>query len=148
MSTNARRRARRPRCTPPHVSAVDDIYTIMQTATANIGNQTDDTDSSYNTSFTYKLAKHLFRLPSRMLGRMRQLDDVLDQPLAPGEIAGSTTSDSHAARVQQRMRETGLPPLPGPWGFLTSGYFIGLFFMVCTSCDGHLVSLIVSRLSF
>lgn len=120
----------------------------MQTITTDIANKTDENGFSYNTSITYKLAKHLFRLPSRMLGRMRQFDNVLEQPLAPGETAGTATPDSHATRVQQRMRETGLPPLPGPWGFLTSGYFIGLFFMVCTPYDGCIVSLIASRLSF
>lgn len=27
------------------------------------------------------------------------------------------------------------PPMPGPWGFLTSGYFVGLVVMV--SCHSH-----------
>ncbi|KAH9928438.1 uncharacterized protein BXZ73DRAFT_48489 [Epithele typhae] len=27
------------------------------------------------------------------------------------------------------MGDSGAPPIPGPWGFLTSGYFIGLFIM-------------------
>ncbi|GJE87852.1 hypothetical protein PsYK624_039360 [Phanerochaete sordida] len=82
-----------------------------------------------STSFAYKLARHLFRLPSRMLGRMRQFDNLLEQPYTASEPQAGDSADARVARAQQRMRETGLAPLPGPWGFLTSGYFVGLFFM-------------------
>lgn len=115
----------------------------MQAATAAIDAQQMPADNG--TSFAYKLARHLFRLPARMLGRMRQFDDLLEQPYSNGDTQGGANTDGRVARAQQRMRETGLAPLPGPWGFLTSGYFIGLFFMVRTLRASGIVSLTVHR---
>ena len=79
------------------------------------------------------LARAILRTPAQVLARLRRLDDVLDYTPTQGAASGysSTTSDANS-RLHQRSvtRDTGIVPIPGPWGFLMSGYFVGLFFMV------------------
>ncbi|KAF7799360.1 hypothetical protein EIP86_010592 [Pleurotus ostreatoroseus] len=74
------------------------------------------------------LARRLLRTPGRILARMRSLDDVLDYTPSPSASGFSSMHPDPNARAQ-RMKEAGAVPIPGPWGFLTSGYFFGLFFM-------------------
>jgi hypothetical protein len=112
----------------PHASTTISQYSVMDTVSDSIDNRAG---GSYNMSFGYKLAGHLLRFPSRMLSRLRNLDEVLDQPPL-GQASADSVGDSLGAqaRVQQRMRDSGVTPMPAAWGFLTSGYFFGLFFMV------------------
>ncbi|KAF8136661.1 hypothetical protein EV363DRAFT_1429023 [Boletus edulis] len=49
---------------------------------------------------------------SRLIARIRKLNDWLDGP----------------HRTQQQQQSI-IPPFPGPWGFLTSGYMLGLIVM-------------------
>lgn len=102
----------------------------MQTAAENIDHHQAGLGGVYNGSITSKLARHLFRLPSRMLSRMRHLDGIFDQHLGQANAESGTGGSSGVDGIQQRIRDSGVTPLPGPWGFLTSGYFFGLFFMV------------------
>lgn len=82
------------------------------------------------------LIRRLVRTPARILARLRSLDDVLDYAPSQGTGGYSTTTSDANSRHHQRaaLREAGVVPIPGPWGFLTSGYFFGLFFMV-RSCS-------------
>ena len=76
------------------------------------------------------IAKHFLRIPSRILTRFDRVW-LSAHVSASNNDAHNDTDASMGPRslMQHRMRE-GFTPLPGPWGFLTSGYFIGLFFMV------------------
>ncbi|CCL98766.1 uncharacterized protein FIBRA_00771 [Fibroporia radiculosa] len=71
-----------------------------------------------------KVATRLLGFPSRVLARMRRLDEILgEESIHPREhrATGGQFSRSQAGE--------GSPPFPGPLGFLTSGYFCGLFVM-------------------
>ena len=106
----------------------------------NLTNDDPDSPRISNSSFSYTLARHLLRLPSRVLSRMRRLDQV--PPLGQSDAATADDNTGAHARAQQRLRDSGITPLPGPWGFLTSGYFFGLFFMVSfLSYQQRLISL-------
>ena len=61
---------------------------------------------------------------------MRQLDDVLGYEPSQVPSGYSSTNSEANTRLHQRAREIGVTQIPGPWGFLTSGCFFGLFFMV------------------
>lgn len=80
--------------------------------------------------------RRLLRAPAHVLSRLRRLDDVLDYTpsASSGAFQSATSHATSGANLHHRMREAGPVPIPGPWGFLTSGYFFGLFFMVggCT----------------
>ena len=93
-----------------------------------------------------RMARLLFlEMPSRLLSRLRTFDDIFEQPSPASDTAEAAASQ--ASRTQLRTRESGLAPLPGPWGFLTSGYFVGIFFMVCALCSTAVASLMVLRRS-
>lgn len=87
-------------------------------------------------NMTASLATRFLQFPSRLLARVRQLDDILDQAASPGGIyasAGSSSTDFKLVYSQnkQRMHDlSGANGVPGLWGFLTSGYFVGLLLMV------------------
>lgn len=83
-----------------------------------------------------KLAQRLGDLPSRALARLRKLDE-LGQDLHEVAQVSQQAERVDVGRGQgyRRQRNVGngtTPPIPGPWGFLTSGYFVGLFIMVGT----------------
>lgn len=93
------------------------------------------TDSFYNSSAFFnaslKLAHRFFSLPSRALARLRRLDDVsMDLHDAAHHSAYSSTNGNGQRRSRTSVHDG--PPIPGMWGFLTSGYFVGLFIMVST----------------
>ncbi|KAH9848914.1 hypothetical protein C2E23DRAFT_842094 [Lenzites betulinus] len=89
-------------------------------------------DSFYNTSMFFnaslKLAHRFLSLPSRALARLRRLDElgIEAHELAHQPQYASTNGNSQR-RSRSNMQDG--PPLPGMWGFLTSGYFVGLFVM-------------------
>lgn len=114
---------------------------------------------------TYKLAARFLGIPSRVLARMRRLDDIFDYAAQhqhdhdapdltslPNGYATSApkgtewpprgyyrerqSSGSSTARSGSGGTGSGLS-VPGPWGFLTSGYFIGVVIMVSTSHPEH-----------
>ncbi|KAH8099653.1 hypothetical protein BXZ70DRAFT_942746 [Cristinia sonorae] len=104
---------------------------------------------------TYKLATRFLGIPSRVIARMRRIDEILDPHIhidefpSPASLSLSLTSlaNGYATPAPSldgvrsgRVRGTGTGitgasrggnsvSIPGPWGFLTSGYFVGLFFM-------------------
>ena len=69
---------------------------------------------------------------SRLLPRLRR--DVLGQPVDPSDIPATTAANILAPEQPLLQSAPTLPSnvtvYPGPWGFLTSGYVIGLFLMV------------------
>ena len=83
--------------------------------------------SQYN--FTIRFDS-LLSLPSRILARIRKLDDQSTWSMTAAHAhkakGYSSTADRHSA--------DGLPydlvPMPGPLAFITSGYAIGLVAMV------------------
>jgi hypothetical protein len=92
-----------------------------------------DQDVSSGYSFSLKLGS-LFTLPSRMLSRMRRVDELLNINRNTGRHVVFDRSEwdrgSHSGRSPHPSTFT---PLPGPWGFVTSGYAAGLFAMVICS---------------
>ncbi|KAH9950322.1 hypothetical protein B0H21DRAFT_724327 [Amylocystis lapponica] len=84
-------------------------------------------DSSLLYNATLKLASRVLDLSSRVLARIRSLDEVfLDDPVSQTQAYSSTTAE--AARRQTAQAGSGTT-LPGPWGFVTSSYFLGLLVM-------------------
>jgi hypothetical protein len=75
-----------------------------------------------------KLVNSLLSLPSRLAARMRMADELLEQDARRARLRpGDWDEDTYLTRPPPPT----FAPLPGPWGFLTSGYAIGLIFMVC-----------------
>lgn len=88
-------------------------------------------------NITASLATRLLRFPSSLIAKVRQLDDILDQAASSGGVyansMGSPTTDFKLVynHSKQRMLDSsGAKGVPGLWGFLTSGYFLGLLMMV------------------
>ncbi|KIP08512.1 hypothetical protein PHLGIDRAFT_374874 [Phlebiopsis gigantea 11061_1 CR5-6] len=100
----------------------------MHEIAQSIANLTSPAASS-NVTLTSKMAQYLFRLPSRMIERMRLLDSVFEQNLAVSSDDSGLVPAAGLTSAHQRVRDAGLTSLPGPWGFVSSGYFLGLFFM-------------------
>ncbi|KAF9227586.1 hypothetical protein BS17DRAFT_773994 [Gyrodon lividus] len=83
---------------------------------------------------TSKLKTQSYKLlayPSRLLARLRKFDELLTQ-----NTATSLTSmqmhdlDSNGILIARSAPPpSSFSPLPGPWGFLTSGYIVGLIVM-------------------
>ena len=96
----------------------------------------ESTDSFYNASMFFnaslKLAHRFLSLPSRALARLRRLDDMaLDLHVAvAAQATQQASSGTPGYRRHRNAGHVGVAPMPGPWGFLTSGYFLGLFVMV------------------
>lgn len=116
----------------------DTLHVPMNTVNAN------SSLGFFNTS--YKLATRFLGLPSRVLARMRRLDEILEhhppnhqEYVSPSftslpngyATAAPNPSDSRIHRMRQGLSGgQGVASVPGPWGFLTSGYFLGIFIMV------------------
>ena len=110
-----------------------------------VHNVVENSDTFFNSSLFFntslKLAHRFLSLPSRALARLRRLDDMaLDLHEAAAATHASKAGNYYpndgtgAHQGYRRHRHLGSaansPPMPGPWGFLTSGYFVGLFLMV------------------
>ncbi|KAI0351564.1 hypothetical protein OH77DRAFT_1410915 [Trametes cingulata] len=79
-----------------------------------------------------KLAHRFLSFPSRALARLRRLDELsLDLPDIAQRHQQQQQYATTTANAQRRSRGSphAAPPIPGTWGFLTSGYFVGLFIM-------------------
>ncbi|KAI8982932.1 hypothetical protein BD414DRAFT_491632 [Trametes punicea] len=92
----------------------------------------ESTESFYNASMFFnaslKLAHRFLSLPSRALARLRRLDDLaVDLHEAAAQPSYANTNGNGQRRPRGPVN--GGPPIPGMWGFLTSGYFLGLFIM-------------------
>ena len=98
-------------------------------------------DTLFNSSLlfntTLKLAHRFLGLPSRALARLRRLDDIaLDLHVAvAAQATQQASSGTPGFRRHRNAGHVGVAPMPGPWGFLTSGYFLGLFVMVSVRFD-------------
>ncbi|KAI0949825.1 hypothetical protein AcV7_008481 [Taiwanofungus camphoratus] len=87
-------------------------------------NATDESPTLYNA--TLNLASRILELPSRVLARVRRLDNMLNQDIvSQPRLYSSTAVRRHGA--QDTSTGPSMPPVPGPLGFITSGYFLGLF---------------------
>lgn len=93
-------------------------------------NATDESPTLYNA--TLNLASRILELPSRVLARVRRLDNMLNQDIvSQPRLYSSTAVRRHGA--QDTSTGPSMPPVPGPLGFITSGYFLGLFIIVSDS---------------
>lgn len=86
--------------------------------------------NSTTSNLASTLATLVLRFPSHILNRLRQLDnpwgDLVEQPSSnPGY---RTTTAETNSRLHRRLRDTAA--MPGPLGFASSGYFLGVIFMV------------------
>lgn len=76
----------------------------------------------------------IFSLPSRFMARMHTIDEIIHLDAAQrrsewqqaNALEPSTPSPSNFA------------PLPGPWGFMTSGYLLGLIIMVSSAREYYM----------
>ena len=84
---------------------------------------------------TLKVASRFFTLPSRLVARVRRLDNVLNADIdaTPSAYAGTSGGHNQASRNDTPSVGFAMEPLPGPLAFVTSGYFFGLFVMVSTA---------------
>jgi hypothetical protein len=85
-------------------------------------------DYALNTSFnlTFKLGP-ILSFPSRFIARIRLIDELFNQ-----DPARKWDPDSPNAHIMHLSTSGSIiSPFPGPWGFLTSGYALILFVMVC-----------------
>jgi hypothetical protein len=79
------------------------------------------------------LLRKIITLPSRFAARMRLVDELLEQDAErQAEALTAALNDPQNAELRrahalQRVQYT---PMPGPWGFFTSGYAVGLLVMV------------------
>ena len=99
--------------------------------------QTSDalgSDTLFNSSLifntTLKIAHRFLSLPSRALARLRRLDDMTLELHVAAQTTQQANSGTPGYRRHRNAGHVGIAPMPGPWGFLTSGYFLGLFVMV------------------
>ena len=91
------------------------------------------TGSSMSYNISLNLSSIFSFLPSRLLARLRK--DVLERSVDPSDIPATTSGDIFA-QDQPLLQSAPTPSsnvmvYPGPWGFFTSGYMMGLFLMVC-----------------
>ena len=79
----------------------------------------------------------ILSFPSWFIGRLRRIDDMLQQDLQTHQLAASAAAmqaqPGRAQRLAGRHPE-GIPyemvAMPGPLAFITSGYAVGLLAMV------------------
>jgi hypothetical protein len=81
-------------------------------------------------SLRLKLANSLLSLPSRLWSRMRRVDELLDRSARQRLVANLARHEWDGPTYIGQPPPPTFSPLPGPWGFLTSGYAVGLFVMV------------------
>lgn len=81
---------------------------------------------------TLKVAARVLGFPSRVLARIRRLDDILngDSAAQPGVYNARYARTQGTRRGEDPSIGLDMEPVPGPLGFLTSWYFFGLFVMV------------------
>ncbi|KAI1791747.1 hypothetical protein LXA43DRAFT_1010317 [Ganoderma leucocontextum] len=98
-------------------------------------------DTLFNSSLLYntslKLAHRFLSLPSRALARLRRLDDMALELHFAAQATQQASSGTPGYRRHRNAGHVGIAPMPGPWGFLTSGYFLGLFVMVSSASHGE-----------
>ena len=89
--------------------------------------EVDDISSDWSSV----LSSPFRRISSLVLNRIRRFDNLTTQWDNLVESGYAKTSADANTRLQRRLRET--IGMPGPLGFASSGYFLGVIFMVCTS---------------
>ncbi|CAL1705782.1 unnamed protein product [Somion occarium] len=92
-------------------------------------NSTADNGSLFSAG--YKLARQFLGIPSRVVGRLRKYDQVINMAQnPPTRTLESTRTPQPTGPYSAQYHSAGsISSVPGPWGFLTSRYFIGLFIM-------------------
>jgi hypothetical protein len=80
---------------------------------------------------------YISSLSTRFFSRLRRIDELLSQEDSP--FRASFYANGQAS---QKIRGDGssFQPLPAPWGFVTSGYAIGLLVVVSFYTPKKLVS--------
>lgn len=83
---------------------------------------------------TLGVLKRIASLPSRFIERVRLIDELLEQSAerqAAELVASLNETDlAHVRRLRQAGRFYTDTPMPGPWGFFTSWYMVGLIVVV------------------
>ncbi|OCH92079.1 hypothetical protein OBBRIDRAFT_791595 [Obba rivulosa] len=91
---------------------------------------TNATTSQRFFNSSMEIVHHFLGLPSRALMRIRRLDSLLSQDIGQSQtqpFASTTAGAAHIAHAGARAE--GPTSLPGPWGFMTSGYCFGMLVM-------------------
>ncbi|KAI0089994.1 hypothetical protein BDY19DRAFT_941804 [Irpex rosettiformis] len=78
-------------------------------------------------NWTSALSAPFRRISTLVLNRIRRFDDLTSQWDSLAETGYAKTSAEANTRLQRRIRET--IAMPGPLGFASSGYFLGVIFM-------------------
>ncbi|THH20903.1 hypothetical protein EW146_g566 [Bondarzewia mesenterica] len=127
------------------------VTSPSQTPTAALINSTEDAAAlSFNISFSVNLGS-LLSYPSRLLTRMRRLDDLFNMNPHMDNAGTATTADAGSGGLMRRLRAERPPPpggfalMPGPWAFFASGYAVALFAMDDVSNSHVVLSLQVTN---
>lgn len=90
----------------------------------------DVVSGAYNISLNLSaIGSTLLSIPTRLLARIRKVDDMLpeDTPIAEAVTWTSTAAAASKPSIVSLTAQS----FPGPWAFFTSAYMLGLFAMVC-----------------
>jgi hypothetical protein len=94
--------------------------------------------ATYNISFNLSSISSFFSYPSRLLARIRKYEDIsehvqdLHESLSSLDTSSVEEDKVVAARTAVATDLT-RQSFPGPWGFFTSGYMLGLVLLVSHS---------------
>lgn len=94
--------------------------TITGQMAADLAPEPSMHSSGYNISVNLS---SIFTLPSRLLARIRRVDDFLAQDEMSS--IGIQVAPNHLSKSR-----LAIDPFPRPWGFFLSGYMFGIFALV------------------
>ncbi|ESK96491.1 hypothetical protein Moror_6999 [Moniliophthora roreri MCA 2997] len=88
--------------------------------------------STYNISLNFSSIGSLFSYPSRLLAKIRRIEDTAGQN-PHGSLPNLDTSslvEEEKVITRVIVPEVTRQSFPGPWGFFTSGYMVGLMLLM------------------
>lgn len=93
---------------------------------------------SYNISLNLSAVSSLFTFPSRLLARIRGIDDIVSEGASASLAAldNTTWTEKENAVREAIAASHSIEQFPGPWAFFTSGYMAGLLLMVSLCLTG------------